>query len=500
MLDWSMSEPILNTMLYIPSPRPGVILRPRLIDRLGEGVHRMLILVCAPAGFGKTTLLGEWVVALPRPAAWLSLDEGDNDPARFLAYLVAALQTVATNFGAGVVGAVQTSQPPPTEAILTGLLNEIANFEDEIVLVLDDYHAIDVRAVDDALMFLVDHLPPRMHLVIATREGPNLPLALLRSRGQLTELRASDLRLTLNEAADFLNQVMDPSLSPEEIAALETRTEGWIAGLQLAALSMRGREDVSGFVKAFAGENRYILDYLVEEVLQRQPERIRNFLLQTSVLARLNGPLCDAVTGQENGRGMLEALEGGNFFLVPQDDKCHWYRYHHLFAEVLHAHLMQEQPARIPALHRRASEWYEQNNLAADAIRHALAAEDFERAAYLVELVVLEMRKTRQEATLLGWLEALPDELIRLRPVLSVHYAGTLLQRGRLDGVEARLRDPERWLDTTADASERVVVDKEDFRRLPGSVAMYRAGIALVLGDVPETVTYARRALDLTTE
>ena len=242
--------------------------------------------------------------------------------------------------------------------------------------------------------------------------------------GQLTELRAADLRFTPAEAAEFLNQVMGLNLSAEDIAALETRTEGWIAGLQLAALSMQGHQDVPRFIQAFAGDHRYIVDYLVEEVLQRQPEPVRSFLLQTSILDRLNGPLCDAVTGQQGGKARLEALERGNFFVVPLDDKRHWYRYHHLFADVLHMHLMAEQPDQVPALHRRASEWYEQNGSAADAIRHALAAEDFERAADLIELAVPAMRRSRQEATLLGWLKALPDELVRARPVLSVDYAG----------------------------------------------------------------------------
>ncbi len=405
-----MSTPLLATKLYIPPPQPRVVLRPRLIERLDEGSHSRLTLICAPAGFGKSTLISEWLAGCRRPAAWLSLDEGDSDPTRFLAYLVAALRTVAADIGEGVLGMLGSPQPPPTESVLTILLNEIATVPDDFVLVLDDYHAINARSVDDALAFLLEHLPPQVHLVIATREDPNLPLARLRGRGQLSELRAADLRFTPSEAAEFLNQVMGLDLSAEDIAALETRTEGWIAGLQLAALSMRGREDVPGFIRAFAGDNRYIVDYLVEEVLQRQPERVRSFLLQTSILDRLSGPLCDAVTGQEDGRGMLEALERGNFFVVPLDDKRHWYRYHHLFADVLFAHLMAEQPAQIPTLHRRASEWYEHNGSAADAIRHALAAEDFERAAGLVELAVPAMRRSRQEATLLGWLKALPDE------------------------------------------------------------------------------------------
>ena len=388
-----MNMPILATKLYIPLPRTNVVLRPRLIERLNEGLHRKLTLISASAGFGKTTLVSEWVAGCERPVAWLSLDEGDNDPTRFLTYLVAALQTIAPNIGEGVVGALQSPQPPPTESILTALLNEIAALPDKFVLVLDDYHVIDAKPIDDALTFLLEHLPPQMHLVITTREDPQLPLARLRARGHLTELRAADLRFTPAEAAAFLNQVMGLDLSAEDIAALETRTEGWIAGLQLAALSMQGREDVPGFIRAFAGDNRYIVDYLVEEVLQRQPDHVRSFLLQTAILDRLNGPLCDAVTGQEEGNARLEALERGNFFVVPLDDKRHWYRYHHLFADVLSAHLMAEQPDQVATLHRRASEWYEQNGSAADAIRHALAAEDFARAADLVELAVPAMRQ-----------------------------------------------------------------------------------------------------------
>src|SRR6266566_1796928 len=494
--------PILATKLYLPRLRPNVVSRPRLLERLNEGLHRKLTLIAAPAGFGKTTLVSEWVALIERPkarTAWLSLDEGDNDPARFVAYLVAALQTI----GEGVLGVLQSPQPPPTESILTALLNEITTLPDHFVLVLDDYHVIDAKAVDMALAFLVEHLPPQMHLVIATREDPHLPLARLRARGHLTELRAADLRFTASEAAEFLNQVMGLNLSAEDIAALEDRTEGWIAGLQLAALSMQGHQDVPGFIRAFAGDHRYIVDYLVEEVLQRQPEPVNSFLLQTAILDRLHGPLCDAVTGQEEGNARLEALERGNFFVVPLDDQRHWYRYHHLFAEVLSAHLLAEQPDQVSTLHRRASAWYERHGSAADAIRHALAAEDFVRAADLVELAVPAMLRSRQEATLLGWLKALPDELVYLRPVLSVGYAGALLVSGEFEGVEARLQNAERWLDTTADRTElalappaeMVVVDEVEFRRLPGSIAVYRAGSAQALGDAANTMKYARLAL-----
>jgi LuxR family maltose regulon positive regulatory protein len=466
---------------------------------------RRLTLISAPAGFGKTTLVSEWINGCGRQVAWLSLDEGDSDPIRFLTYLVAVLQTIAPSIGAGVLSAIQSPQLPPIEAILTPLVNEINAIPDKFIFVLDDYHMLDSKAVDNALTFLVEHQPLQMHLVITTREDPNLPLARLRVRGQLTELRATDLRFTPSEAADFLNQVMDLNLSTEEVVILEGRTEGWIASLQLAALSIQGHQDVPGFIQAFAGDHQYIVDYLVEEVLKRQPESIRNFLLQTSILDRLNGPLCDVVTGQPGGKARLEMLLRGNFFLIPLDDKRHWYRYHHLFADVLHMHLMTEQPDQVPALHRRASGWYEQNGLAADAILHALTGEDFERAADLIERALTLLRRSRQDAMFFGWLKALPVELFRYRPVLSVAQAHVLLSIGELEGVENRLQDAERWLDTTAEKNEQpeaslaemIVVDKEEFRRLPGSIAIARAGLSLARGDVSGTMMYARWALDV---
>jgi LuxR family maltose regulon positive regulatory protein len=501
-----------------------VVSRLRLIEQLNGGLHRKLTLISAPAGFGKTTLVSEWVAFIDRQVAWLSLEEGESEPARFLTYLVAAMQTIAPTIGAGVMGALQSSQPSPTEPMLTALLNEIITIPDQFILVLDDYHVIDAKAVDQALTYLVEHLPPQMHLVIATREDPQLPLARLRARGQLTELRVADLRFTPSEAAAFLTQVMGLSLSAEDIARLADRTEGWIAGLQLAALSMQDHQDVAGFIRAFAGDHRYIVDYLVEEVLERQPEPVRSFLLQTSILDRLNGPLCDAVTSQQGGSARLLDLERGNFFVVALDDRRHWFRYHHLFGDVLSAHLKAEQPDQLATLHRRASQWFEQHGSVADAIRHALSACDFERAADLVELAVPAMRQNRQEAAVLGWLKALPDELIRFRPVLSAAYAWALLVSGELEGVEARLSDAERWLDTTADmrgqpeipsaetwpesfnsAQDRlgrrmVVVDEEEFRLLPGSIAIYRAARAQALGEVANTMTYARRVLDLVPE
>jgi LuxR family maltose regulon positive regulatory protein len=499
-----MVTPILVTKLFTPPSRPELVPRPRLIEQLNAGLDHKLTLISAPAGFGKTTLVSEWGAGCERPVAWLSLDEGDSNPTRFLIYLVAALQTIAADIGAGVLGVLQAPQPPPIESILIALLNEITTVPDNFVLVLDDYHVIDSKPVDvstpvdQALTFLLDHLPPQMHMVIATREDPPLPLARLRVRGQLTELRAADLRFTPAEAAEFLNRMMGLKLRDADIAALEARTEGWIAGLQLAALSMQGRSDTASFIQAFTGSHRFVLDYLAGEVLERQPERVRNFLLQTAILDRLSGSLCDAVTAQDGGRGMLETLERGNLFVIPLDDQRQWYRYHHLFADVLQAHLIEAQPEQVSSLHQRASAWYEQNGLPPDAIRHALAAEDFERAAGLIELAWSAMDLSYQSSTWLGWVKALPDVLIRARPVLSVGYAWALLDGGELEASEARLHDAERWLDTPPDMM--VVVDKEQFRSLPASIATARAYRSLALGNVPGTVKYAQQALELTPE
>ena len=502
-----MAGPLLETKLHVPRWRRSLVARPRLSERLGRGAESALTLVSAPAGFGKTTLLAEWLAvdaADGRSVAWLSLDQRDNDPALFWTYLVAALNTGAPGGGAGALSLLQPPQPP-NEAGLVALLNDLDAISDDVVLVLDDYHVIDARDVQDAMAFLLEHLPPQIHLVIASRTDPPLPLARLRGRGELAEIRAADLRFTPGEAAEYLNEVMGLALTAADVTALEGRTEGWIAALQLAALSMQGREDTAAFIDGFAGDDRYIVDFLAEEVLQRQPEHVQYFLLQTSILDRLSGPLCDAVTGQDGGKAKLTALERGNLFLVPLDDRRQWYRYHQLFADVLHARLLDEQPDDVPELHRRASAWYEQNDEPSEAIRHALAAQDFERAADLVELAIPAMRRSRQEAAVLGWLELLPDEAVRVRPVLSVGFAGALLAGGEYEGVEARLRDAERWLDgatgtrlgSQAPAAEMVVVDDAEFRRLPAEIELYRAAQALVRRDGPGTVRHARRALEL---
>jgi len=449
--DSLVPAPLLETKFYVPRSRRGLVPRPRLSERLDRGIASKLMLVSAPAGFGKTTLLTEWLAAGPaapadeRLVAWLSLDRGDNDPVSFWTYVIAALRTAAPGVGEGALALLQAPRSPPIETVLTALLNDLGATAGDIVLMLDDYHVIDARDVQDGMAFLLDHLPPHLHVVIAGRADPALPLARLRGRGELVEIRAAELRFTPDEAAAYLNEMMGLQLTARDVAALEGRTEGWIAALQLAALSMQGRDDVAGFIAGFAGDDRYVVDYLAEEVLARQPDRVQAFLLQTCILGRLSGPLCDAVTGQGDGKAMLAALDRGNLFLVPLDDRRQWYRYHHLFADVLHARLLDEQPDQVPDLHRRASAWFQRSGEQSVAIGHALAAEDFQRAADLVELAISVMSQTRQEATVRGWLEMIPEEVIQVRPVLSVAIAWVLLSDGEFEGVEARLRDAERW-------------------------------------------------------
>lgn len=522
-----MSDPLLLTKLHIPIPRPKRILRNNLVERLNEGLceNRKLTLISAPAGFGKTTLVSEWIAGCERPVAWLSLDEGDNDPFRFLTYLISALQTIAKNIGTGVLGLIQFPQPPRFESLLIELLNDVTAIQDNFILVLDDYHLIDSRTIDEALTFVLEHLPPRMHLAILTREDPHLPLARYRARGLLTELRATDLRFTSSEAADFLNQVMGLNLSVEDIDALKNRTEGWIAGLQMAAISMQGHQDTAGFIQSFTGSHRFVLDYLLEEVLQRQSAEVQAFLLNTSILDKMCGSLCDAVLLDPSipGQETLETIERANLFIIPLDNERRWYRYHHLFGDLLRHRLLQsgtistvnknkgaDEHIDVQTLNLRASKWYECNGSAVDAIHHALAAKDFDRAANLIELAVPEMRRNRQGATIteLGWLKALPEDLIRSRPVLSVAYAFALFGGGEIGGVEARLLDAERWLDRMANTREEtvtrpagmIVVDEDGFRRLPGMIALVRTAQALARNDMPATVKNARRVLELAPE
>jgi len=491
-----MSAPILATKLYIPPPRSKIVLRPRLIERLNEGLSASckLTLISAPAGFGKTTLVSEWVAVCERPVAWLSLDEGDNNPTSFLAYLVAALQTIVANIGAGVLRTLQSPQPPSTESILTILLNEITTIPDHFVLVLDDYHVIDSKPVDNDLTFLLEHLPLQMHLVITTREDPHLPLARLRARGQLAELRAADLRFSPAEAAEFLNHMMGLNLSAEEIAALETRTEGWIAGLQLAALSMQGHQDAASFIKSFTGSHHFVLDYLIEEVLQQQSESIQTFLLRTSILDRMCGPLCDTVLPalSTSGQETLEYLEHTNLFIVPLDSERRWYRYHHLFGDLLRQRL--GKPKEFAEYHLRASQWHEENGDLGAAFHHAVAAGDFVRAAGLAEAAWQGMNESFQSAAWLGWVKKLPGKLIRTRPVLCTQIAQAFTNTGELEASELRLQDAERCLDGSDLANEA------QLKPLPAMIALTRAYNAQVQGDPAATVKYAEQAIQLIPE
>ncbi len=492
-----MPTPILATKLYIPPSRPNVVFRPRLIERLNEDFHCKLTLISAPAGFGKTTLVSEWIARNERPTAWLSLDEGDNDPARFLAYFVAALQTIEANIGQGVLSALQSPQPPPGEVILTALLNEITAISDDFVLVLDDYHVIDAKSVDNALTFLLEHLPPRMHLVIATREDPQLPLARLRAGGQLTELRVTDLRFTPSEAARFLNQVMSLNLATEDIAALETRTEGWIAGLQLAAISMQGHQDNTSFIKSFTGSHHFVMDYLVEEVLQQQSESVQTFLLRTSILDRLCGPLCDAVLldSAASGQETLEYLEHANLFIVPLDNERQWYRYHHLFAELLRQRLHQsiasstaEVQSRVNELHIRASQWYEDNGLELEAFQHAAAANDIERTERLIEGKGMPLHLRGAVTTILNWLESLPTTILNAKPSLWWRYASLLLINGQTTGVEEKLQ--------AAEAALQGTVADDKTPNLVGQIAAARAVLALTRYDAETMLAQSHRALE----
>jgi LuxR family maltose regulon positive regulatory protein len=492
-----MSTPILATKLYIPAPRPKVVFRPRLIQRLNEGLHRKLTLISAPAGFGKTTLVSEWVAGCERPSAWLSLDEGDNDPTRFLAYLVAALQTIAANIGKGVLGMLQSPQPPPAESILTALLNEITAMPDNLVLILDDYHVIDAKPIDHALTFLLEHLPPQMHLVIATREDPQLPLARLRVRDQLTELRVTDLRFTPSEAAEFLNQRMSLNLSAEDITALEVRTEGWIAGLQLAAISLQGHKDATSFIKSFTGSHHFVLDYLVEEVLQQQSESVQTFLLRTSILDRLCGPLCDAVLldPSASGQETLAYLEHANLFIVPLDNERRWYRYHHLFADLLRQRLHQstasskgDEMGGVAELHRRASAWYEDKGLELEAFHHATAANDVEHAERLIEGKGMPLHFRGAVTPVLNWLKSLPTTVLNDHPSLWTTYASVLLVTGQVSGVEQTLHSAETALQD-AEPDDKT-------RDLIGRIAAIRATAAATLNQVETIIDQSRRALE----
>jgi LuxR family maltose regulon positive regulatory protein len=510
-----MSTPLLATKLHYPAARPDLVPRPRLIARLDAGLDqdagfsRKLTLVSAPAGYGKTTLIGEWlkrgspggmlkdglqplasahgspssITLHSSGVAWLLLDEADNDPRRFITYLIAAMGQIDARIGLAATAMLEAPQPPPSEAVLTVLVNEISSIPERAILVLDDYHVIHTPSIHEQLAFLLDHLPSNLHLVITTREDPLLPIPRLRARDQVLEIRQDDLRFTTAETAEFLQRVMGLSISSDDVATLERRTEGWIAGLQLAALSMRGREDLPGFVQAFTGSSRFVLDYLIEEVFERQQPEVKDFLLRTSVLERLSGQLCDAVVGRTGSQALLETLEQANLFVVSLDQARVWYRYHRLFAELLRHRLRASDPGLETELHRRASQWFEAAGLSEEAIRHALEARDWERAATLIQSTSTDLLKRGEVATVIGWFRGLPEETLLADPVLCFSYCWPLLLAGQY-GVAAPL------LARVEQAAGRSPA-------FLGEVYAAQAYLARAVGDQERLVECSRRALEL---
>ena len=480
----------LRTKLCLPPLRSEWITRSRLVKCLDEGLGHKLILISAPAGFGKTTLLVDWVHTHKIPVAWFSVDKGDNNPLNFLTYVILGLQSLVADIGKAALTMLQSPQPPPIEPILINLINEVSRISKDLALVIDDYHLVDAKPIHELMAFLLENLPEQMHIIIATRSDPPLPLARVRSQNLLTEIRAADLSFRADETANFFNQRLNLQLSTRDIQLLETRTEGWIAGLQLAALSLQGREDPSDFIKGFKGDNRYIADYLTEEVLNRQPEQLRNFLLQTSILGRLCGPLCDAVTHQQNSQQMINTIEKANLFVIPLDDERCWYRYHQLFADLLAQRLRTQQSDLVPRLHGRASHWLAQNGFKNEAVDHALIAQDYPLAKQLVEEIAEIDWDRAWESRLLQWFKKLPDENIDANPKLCIFYARELYKSGHIDDAEKRLHAAEQMLETTSISN----LNKEGLR---GRIAVIRAFISTRTGDPSRTISFSNQALKL---
>jgi LuxR family maltose regulon positive regulatory protein len=473
----TLQPTILSTKLHIPRPRASRVERKALLARLDEADAYTLTLLSAPAGYGKTTLLSEWAARRVEHVAWFSLEPSDGDLSRFLVYLVAALKTIDPELGQTVPAMLQPPQPSPATPILTALINDIANLNSPIFIILDDYHTVESESIHQAVASLIEHIPTNLHLLIATRADPPLPLPLLRGRGQLLELRATDLRFTAHESAEFLRAVMGLTLSDEQINALATRTEGWVTGLQIAGMSMRGRKDVSEFVSSFTGSNRHILDYLVDEILVCQPESLQTFLLQTAILPRLSGASCDAVTGRNDGQATLEQLEQENLFILPLDEARRWYRYHHLFADILQTRLFRTQPETIPELHRRAGGWHESHGFIAEAIDHFLAAKDFKRTARLIEGIAETTLMRSEVSTLLRWMEALPDEFVKAQPSLRIYHAWALLISG------SHISQVQDLLQSTAG-------------KVSTEATIFRALIANYTGDADLAIKLSNQALE----
>jgi len=496
-----MSTSILTTKLYIPPPRAEFVPRPRLTKRLDESLARTpsLSLVSAPPGFGKTTLLGEWIAGkIQNSVSWVSLDEKDNDPIRFWTYIIAALEKIQPGVGVNATTLLHAPQTAPIEETLIALINAMVTIAQPFTLVLDDYHLIEREAIHQAFIFFLDHLPPQMHLILISRSDPPFGLTRFRVRNQLTELRDSDLRFTPTEAVTFLNQVMGLDLSANDIIALERRTEGWIAGLQLAALSMQGRRDVQGFVEAFTGSHRFVLDYLAEEVLSRQTEPVRQFLLRTSILERLHGPLCDGLLSRDGGSStaILEQLEQAHLFIIPLDDERRWYRYHHLFADFLREYLRRTtRPEEITELHRQASIWYAANGYEAEAVNYALAANDLEASIRLIEEATMSLLIQAEAVTLMDWLDKLPEEVILARPRLSLGQAWSHLILNDLNAIEPVLEKTEQRLIELQQGDSAGLHTEAQVQRWWGEVTALRSMILVNTGEVEAAISLAEHAL-----
>jgi LuxR family maltose regulon positive regulatory protein len=488
------TDRLIRTKLRLPFIRPGLVSRPKLQEQIAQGMRGPLTLVIAPAGFGKTTLVASCIISCAMPAAWLSLDQHDNQGGSFLSYLVAALHEADSAIGGEAVQFLKDPGPTPTEAILISLINDLDTSSRETALVLDDYQFIHSQAVHEAVAFLLEHSPTTFHLVIATRSDPALPLARLRARGQIVELRLADLRFTEIEAAQFLNEVMGLHLSSRSIEALEDRTEGWIAGLQMAALSMRGRNDVDGFIQAFQGTNRYILDFLVEEVLARETVDVQTFLLQTSVLNRLSGSICDALTGSSDGHLMLEKLEKSNLFLLPLDDTCCWYRYHHLFADLLQNRLHQTEPGQIPQLLLRAADWCDRNGQMNEAVRYALSSNDYDKAAALIEKYWGVLANEGEIETVWSWLAALPKDMVKNSAPLGIATCWMLWLDGKISSIEPHLVDAETAFTRSKDADQ---LNKREDAWLLVLIATLHSILARHKSDFTAARTYAEQAIPL---
>jgi LuxR family maltose regulon positive regulatory protein len=484
-----MLEGLIATKLHIPRPRPGVISRERLDERLVEGASRILTLVSAPAGFGKTTAVSDWIHRGSQKVGWVSLNRADNDPGRFWSYVLGALQTVQAGLGGPAASLLTSPQQPAPESFLTVLVNEAADVDGRFGVILEDYHVIDNEAIHEGLTFLLEHLPEQMHVVIVTRADPPLPLVRLRARDELTEIRADDLRFTEEEVARYLRETVTLEIDAAGITALESRTEGWVAGLQMAALSMQDRDDLEGFIESLKGTHRFILDYLAEEVLARQTAETKEFLLKTSILGSLTGSLCDAVTGRQDSREVLERLESCNLFVMPLDDERRWYRYHHLFSEFLRSYLEDSQSDDVADLHKRASRWFAHNDLPADAIEHSMAVGDFETVADLLEEHgERSLWRDSQNKTLLSWLDSLPGEVVSARPQVALLHAWTRCITGQWDSVEPLLQ--------SANDLAGSLPDRER-DRIIGEIAAIRSGVAYEIGEMDRGVELAQKAVDL---